>query len=105
MERTDGTKTLLLGSIIAACLTTFAGWAALHLVPQAQAWHWLIYLVGLLYLPGVLFSVAVAAIFSPQGFHGGDSFSWLVVPVNLLLYSLFFFHLFRRRADGRSLNR
>lgn len=49
-------------------------------------------------MPGVLLSVAVAATFSPQGFHGGDEFSWIVVPANLLFYFLLFFLLLRRRV-------
>jgi H+/Cl- antiporter ClcA len=101
MEKERRMNKPMLGSITVAATTTFFGWAALHLVPQKQDWHWVIYLAGLLAMPGVLFSVAVAAIFSPQGFHGGDDFTWIVVPVNLLFYFLLFFLLLRRkgRAD------
>jgi len=92
----------LFPSALLASVSTFAGWAALHLVPQKQSWHWVIYPVGLLAMPGVLFSVAVAAIFSPQGFHGGDDFSWLVVPVNSVFYFLVFFFFFHRRKLPRT---
>jgi hypothetical protein len=93
-------KKRLFGSIIIACTATFFGWAALHLVPQKQEWRWVIYPGGLLAMPGVLFSVAVATIFSPQGFHGSDDFSWIVAPVNLLFYFLLFFLIFRRRVGA-----
>jgi hypothetical protein len=37
-------------------------------------------------LPGIFFAVAVAAVFSPQGFHGGDQFLWIVLPANWIIY-------------------
>ncbi len=98
MVKLQEVKKPLLGSIIIASTTTFIGWAALNLVPQEQNWRWVIYPGGLLAMPGVLFSVAIAALFSPQGFHGGDEFSWTVVPANLLFYSLLCLPLFRRRV-------
>jgi hypothetical protein len=92
----------LFASALLASVLTFIGWAALHLVPQKEAWHWVIYPGGLLAMPGVFFSVAVAVIFSPQGFHGGDDYSWLVVPVNSVFYFLVFFFLFHRRKLPRT---
>ncbi len=87
----------LLGSISIAATTTFFGWAALHLVPQRQDWDWVIYPGALLAMPGALFCAAVAAILSPQGFHGSDDFAWIIVPTNLLFYFLLFFVLLRRK--------
>ena len=92
----------LFPSALLASVLTFVGWAALHLVPQKQSWHWMIYTVGLLAMPGVLFSVVVAAVFSPQGFHGGDDFSWLVGPVNLVFYFIVFFFLYHRKQLSRT---
>jgi len=53
-------------------------------------------------MPGVFFSVAVAMIFSPQGGHDADDFSWLVVPVNSVFYFIVFFFLFHRRELPRT---
>jgi hypothetical protein len=92
----------LFASALLASVLTFVGWAALHLVPQKQTWHWVIYPGALLAMPGIFFSVAVAAIFSPQGFHGGDDYSWLVVPVNFMFYFIVFFLLFHRRKSSRT---
>ena len=83
-----------------ASVLTFVGWAALHLVPQRQSWHWMIYPGGLLAIPGVGFTVIVAMIFSAQGGHGADDFSWLVVPFNLVFYFIVFFFLFHRRKSA-----
>ena len=92
----------LFPSALLASVLTFVGWAALHLVPQKETRHWVIYPGGLLAMPGVLFSVAVAMIFSPQGGHGADDFSWLVVPVNSVFYFIVFFFLFHRRELPRT---
>lgn len=81
---------------------TFAGWAALHLVPQKQDWHWVIYPGGLLAMPGVLFTVAMAIILSPQGGHGADNFSWLVAPVNSVFYFIVFFFLFQGKKSPQA---
>jgi hypothetical protein len=94
-------KELSFAALLASVLT-FAGWAALHLVPQKQDWDWVIYPGGLLAMPGGFFSVIVAMIFSPQGGHGADDFSWLVAPVNLAFYFIVFFFLFRRRKSSRT---
>jgi hypothetical protein len=88
-------------ALLASALT-FVGWAALNLVPQKQSWHWMIYPGGILAMPGVGLSVTVAMIFSPQGGHGADDFSWLVVPVNLVFYFMVFFFLLQRRKSPRA---
>lgn len=37
-------------------------------------------------LPGGFVAVIAAMLFSPQGFHGGDQFVWVVFPANLIIY-------------------
>jgi hypothetical protein len=54
-------------------------------------------------LPGGFFAVAVAAVFSPQGFHGGDQFLWIVLPANWIIYfglTIFVRSLRIRKADA-----
>ncbi|SRR6266581_2522770 len=89
----------LSSAVLLASVLTFLGWAALHLVPQKRNWNWVAYSGGMLAMPGVFFSVAVAMIFSPQGGHGADDFSCLVVPFNLIFYFMLFFLLFHRRKS------
>jgi hypothetical protein len=49
-------------------------------------------------LPGGLLAAWVSMAFSPQGAHGLDQFSWLIFPLNLVIYfGLFNFLLTRRR--------
>ena len=86
----------IVGSITGGAVVTFFGWAALHLAPQTRSWQWATYPGGILAMPGALFCVILAAIFSPQGFHGGDDFSWTVIPANLFFYSTLFFLVLRR---------
>jgi hypothetical protein len=40
-------------------------------------------------LPGVFVAVIAAMLFSPQGFHGGDQFVWVIFPANLIIYFVF----------------
>ena len=37
-------------------------------------------------LPGTLFSVVLAGVFSPQGFHGADKFIGIALPINWITY-------------------
>src|SRR5712664_359514 len=94
-------KKLTIMALFSSVLT-FVAWAALHLVPQKQSWHWIIYPGALLTMPGGFLATAAAAIFSPQGFHGIDDFSWLIVPTNLVFYFLLFFFLLQRRKSSRT---
>jgi hypothetical protein len=49
-------------------------------------------------LPGLMIAAWVSMAFSPQGAHGLDQFTWLVFPLNLVIYfGLFNFLLTRRR--------
>jgi hypothetical protein len=49
-------------------------------------------------LPGGLLAALVSMIFSPQGGHGLDQFTWLIFPLNLVIYfGIFNFLLTRRR--------
>jgi hypothetical protein len=49
-------------------------------------------------LPGGLVAALVSMMFSPQGGHGLDQFTWLIFPLNLVIYfGLFNFLLTRRR--------
>ena len=74
----------LLRPTFLAGVVTFVGWAAFHLLPQRDSWHWITYPGALLAMPGFFIATVVAAIFSPQGFHGGSDFSWLISPTNFV---------------------
>jgi hypothetical protein len=49
-------------------------------------------------LPGVFVAVIAAMLFSPQGFHGGDQFVWVIFPANLIIYFVFFYHVVLENA-------
>src|SRR5438552_1362878 len=55
-------------------------------------------LAGILAMPGILFAVLLATVFSLQGFHGAEQFIIFAPPVNWLGYFLLFFAISRRRA-------
>jgi len=53
---------------------------------------------GLFALPGGLIAAFVAMVVSPQGGHGPDQVSWLVLPVNLVIYFVIVYFIVSRRA-------
>jgi hypothetical protein len=58
-------------------------------------------------LPGLMIAAWVSMAFSSQGAHGLDQFTWIIFPVNLVVYfGLFNFLLTRRRKrQGESAGR
>jgi hypothetical protein len=50
-------------------------------------------------MPGILFTVLVAMVFSPEGGHAATDFSQFVIPVNLIFYFLLFRLMFRRKRN------
>jgi hypothetical protein len=92
----------LAASALLAATVTFLDWAALHWVPQKERWHWFIYPSGILGAPGSIVAVILAALLSPQGFHGVSDYESLVSPVNFIFYFFVFLYLLRRLSKQRA---
>src|ERR1700675_591436 len=78
---------ILRASAISTALSV-CGWAVNHFNPHTAVLFWITLPLRLLAIPGFLLAVIMAAAFSPQGFHGGDDFVWLVLPGSWLTYFL-----------------
>jgi hypothetical protein len=102
MKITQDVKFSVICSILASSVVTFISWAGVNLASSSQSWQWIAYLGAILSLPGSYLAVFFAAIFSPQGFHGGDDFSWVVAPFDLLFYFALSFLLVRSMRRDRS---
>jgi len=96
MEWTNGPAVRWLGSILVTSGITFYAWAGPNLARQSENWDWVAYPGAFLSMPGVFVAVFLAAIFSPQGFHGADDFDWIIAPSNFVFYFVLSFLVFRR---------
>jgi len=91
---------MLVLSVVPATVITFVGWVGSpgRYVAYIGALPGFDILAGILAMPGILFAVLLAAVFSLQGFHGAEQFIIFAPPVNWLGYFLLFFAISRRRA-------
>ena len=82
---------MLLLSVVPATVITFVGWVGSpgRYVAYIGALPGFDILAGILAMPGILFAVLLAAVFSPQGFHGAERFIMFAPPVNWLGYFLY----------------
>ncbi len=81
---------ILRSSFIATVLTVI-GWTAFHFRQLESGVGAICAIVSVLLLfPGGLVAAGIAMIFSPQGGHGMDQYSWLMAPASWLAYFLVF---------------
>jgi predicted Abi (CAAX) family protease len=88
---------------IAACAASL-GWFGLQHAPYIEALPGLGILLGIIAIPGIFIEVIFEVAFSPQGFHDGITFAWIVTPSNLVLYfafALLLMKTFRGVRQGR----
>jgi hypothetical protein len=69
---------------------TVIGWTAFHFRQLQSGFGAICVLVSaLLLFPGGLIAAGIAMIFSPQGGHGMDQYSWIMAPASWLAHFLF----------------
>jgi hypothetical protein len=88
---------------IAACAACLR-WVGLRHVLYIEAFPGLGILLGIIAMPGVLVEGIFEAAFSPQGFHDGKTFAWIVTPSNLVLYFTLALLVMKMLRDARRTN-
>jgi hypothetical protein len=88
---------------IAACAACL-GWISLRHVPYIETVPGLGIVLGIIAMPGILVEGIFEAAFSPQGFHDGKTFAWIVTPSNLVLYFAFTLFLMKIIRGARRTN-
>jgi len=79
----------ILTALAVATFAAFLGWIGLRHVSYIEAFPGLGILLGMVAMPGIFVEVLLEAAVSPQGFHDGKTFAWIVAPSNLVLYFTF----------------
>jgi len=95
----------ILTAIAVATFAAFLGWIGLRHVTYIAAVPGLWILLATVAMPGILIEVLLEAAFSPQGFHDGVTFAWIVTPANLALYfafSVLLMKIFKGPSHSRS---
>jgi hypothetical protein len=87
-------KQVLTASALAACLALL-GLIGLRHLSYIEAVPGLEILLGIIAMPGIFVEVILEVVFSPQGFHDGQTFAWIVSPSNLVFYCTFFLFLIK----------
>jgi hypothetical protein len=91
-----------MASAAATCLA-FLGWIGLRHFSYIEAVPGLGILLGIIAMPGIFVEGILESALSPQGFHDGITFSWIVSPSNLVFYlmlSLLVIKTFNSRRIG-----
>jgi hypothetical protein len=99
-------KQLFRAAAAAMCVASLA-WVGVRHVSYIEAIPGLEIFLGIIAMPGTFVEVVLEVLFSPQGFHDGKTFAWIVPPSNLILYfalALFLIKSFEGRSQSSAEN-
>jgi hypothetical protein len=76
----------VLPALATGTFLTLLGLIGLRHVSYVEAVPGLGIFLGVVAMPGILVEVILEGSLSPQGFHDGQTFAWIVSPANLVIY-------------------